>query len=1055
MVETTGEKLSRLITEEKERARLLELRQFRNLSDNPREMLGLTPEPEFILPSSFEAPLTKKLEPVDAFISGGRFAPLPIQQATVIPQIAPPKLPTPPTPTKAPSKLATATSNEEEPLSVPFWQRALQIFATPFVWVDENVIKPGLGTVGTATGLVPEAERLPGEDFFEWKRRSWANLETRGIDMNVPWSEEKVRLDFKGVLELAPWLLIPGAGQVGAGVRAARGVAGVLGKLGPTGKALGIAVEYSPWGLVEKGVGATFKGIGKLAGGVSARLGEKAFGKIPEKTVSPVVEKFTNFMNDVVIPQEKAFLKELPTLRARQSSFAEDIAAQVRSGALDPIEALSRKEGLAGGIKSQFTVPTGQFSGDEVRALLRSVYEGAENGLVSRDAAQSLHSMLLGSGELLAPRHFRELGRVFGDKFALSVRGLSTMKQSTFDKVVDFLNIPRPILSSTDISAVARQGLILGVSRPKNVPVSFGRMIKALFSEKSAIETDAALRATKEFREFTRLGGYWAPIEKSARAGLREEAFITPLTQRVPFVRRSERAFVTYLNSLRHGAYRDASNAYKAQGAGEKELRSLTRFIDMASGRGEIPKSLEKFAPALNTILFSPRLQAATLELPRQLGRMLLSGNPYERKEAARALVTFLGGGAGLITLLQASGVADETSTDPRAGDFGKIKIGETRFDIWRGYVQYIRFISQLMSGERISAYGNLSKAERDEIAWRFLQSKSSPAFGLLVDLLKGENFQGEPLFEGTTGAIKTARNRFMPLAIQDMIDAIEQNGETGAWVGIPAALGVGSLTYVNDFVRVKQRIAREEGFTTWDEIDPKTRREIENRNVELQAAQIDFDRQVMGTAFGDWRNAGKAIEDVFIENVDQATAQYRATLDGVQYREKITDAFTERRGGFSAREREERFEEIVKRHNLPDTAEALVALGPEQLAIKSYFDALFGDDMYDEFGDYRFDEARIRKEQLREQLGEEMFAYVEEYQGMKFENLPPEFQQLQQAREILRPYFEVRTIVEQLFGKVFAESNAGKTLISKRRRALRLSNPEMNQAWLQFYSRT
>lgn len=949
---------------------------------------------------------------------------------------------------------ATKPKPIEEPISLPIWQRALQVFAAPFNWIDENIIKPGLGVAGTVAGLVPEVDRLAGEDFFEWKKRSWAALETSGIDMNVPWSDEKVRLDLKGVLELAPWLLIPGAGQIGTAARVARGVAGILGKLGPAGKALGIAVEYSPWGLVEKGVGATFRGIGKVTGLVSAKAGEKAFGKIAEKPIAPEVVKFTKIMNEVVVPQEKAFLKELPALRARQAAAAEDIAARVRAGTLDPIKAIAQKEGLAGGVKAQFAIKTGLMTTKEVRSLMRSVYEASENGLTSRDTAQALHAMLLGTGELLAPRHFKELASVFGADFGKALQGLSGMKQSLFDKVVDVLNIPRAVLASTDISAVARQGLILGLSRLKNVPASFGRMMKALFSEKAALETDTAMRATKEFRTFTQAGGYWAPIAKTAAAAIREETFVTPLTAMIPLVRRSERAFVTYLNSLRLGAWRDASNAYRAQGAGQKELRSLTKFIDMASGRGDIPKSLEKFAPALNTILFSPRLQVATLSLPRQLGRMLLSGNPYERKEAARALVTFLGAGTGLITLLQATGISDKTSLDPRSGDFGKIKIGATRLDIWRGYVQYIRFISQMMTGERISAFGNMSKVKRDEVAWRFLQSKSSPAFGLLVDLMKGENYMGEPLFEKTTGAIKTTRNRFMPLAIQDIMDAIEQNGQVGAWVGVPAVLGVGALTYVNDFVRVKQRIAVEEGFKTWDEIDPKTRREIMNRNVELQTAQLDYDRQVMGTAFGDWRNAGKAIEDVFIENVENATAQYRTTADGVKFRDKVTDAFTARRGGYAAREKEERFAEIVKRNSLPDTAEALVALGPEQLAIRTYFEALFGDDMYDEFGDYRFDEAETRKAQLREQMEPGMFEYVEEYQGMKFENLPPEFQELQRARTLLKPYWNVRTLVEQMFGKAFAESSLGQKIIKRRRAMMRLQNPEMERAYQQFYAR-
>jgi len=288
---------------------------------------------------------------------------------------------------------------------------------------------------------------------------------------------------------------------------------------------------------------------------------------------------------------------------------------------------------------------------------------------------------------------------------------------------------------------------------------------------------------------------------------------------------------------------------------------------------------------------------------------------------------------------------------------------------------------------------------------------------------------------------------------MQDVIDAVEQSGTNGLWVAAPATLGIGVLTYVNDLVRVKEKIARDMGYTTWDEIDPKAQREIENRNTELQTAYIDFDRQVMGTAWGDWGNAGQSIEDVFRENSELATAQFRETRDGYQFREKISDAFIARRGGYSAREKESRFEDIVKRLNIGDTAEALVSLGPEQLAIRTYNDALHGDDMYDQFGDYRFDEAELRKQQLRQQLGDELFNYVEEYRGVKYEDFPPEFQELIRAKIVMKPYWGVADEVEELFGKQYAESSRGQALISKLRKTKRLQNPEMEKYYQMFYA--
>ena len=154
-------------------------------------------------------------------------------------------------------------------------------------------------------------------------------------------------------------------------------------------------------------------------------------------------------------------------------------------------------------------------------------------------------------------------------------------------------------------------------------------------------------------------------------------------------------------------------------------------------------------------------------------------------------------------------------------------------------------------------------------------------------------------------------------------------------------------------------------------------------------------------------------------------------------------------------REKEDRFEEIVRRMNIEDTAEALLELGQEGLAIKIYNDALWGDDMYDEFGDYRFDEAVLRREQLRQQLGQEMFDYVEDFRGLKNENLPEEYQQLVQAKIVMRPYWQIRDDIIGMFGESYAETSWGQNMITRLRKNLRLSNPNIERAYQQFYVRT
>ena len=986
-----------------------------------------------------------------------------------------------------------------ETAPVPFWQRALQVFTAPFEWVDENIIKPTLSLAVTTMGFVNDVEREPGEDFWDWKRRSWAGWDAPGININVPWSDQPWRLNLKGVMELAPWLLIPGAGQVGTGIRAATGIAGFLGKAGKVGRLLGTAVEYSPWGLVEKSAGVAIKGgfrvAGNVTGRVSTAVGEKLFGKYVPPPVPESVNKLTNYVKEVVMPGYKAFRKEVPGLRARQEKGVQDVFAKYRRGeitfenisgelnkarsggvksgfALTPEALAARQEKVIAGIEArvvsgELSEKSGKmlltkirkssaytavpFETAEVKELSDMIVQAAESGLVKAESRDAFLDLLL-TGTLPQKHNIRDWASVFGPDFAQAVGRLNATTADSFNQMVDIANLPRALLASMDLSATFRQGLFLSLLHPTKMPIWFGKQVKSLLSEKLSLGMDDALRARPLFNDFVAQGGYIAPLRRAIPTKA-EELFMSDIARRIPGIRRSERAFITYLNEARMTAYEAAHGAMTAQGATTTQFKTLTDFINMASGRGTLPKSLEKYSPALNTVLFSPRLQAATLQLPRQIGRMLISKNPYMRKEAAKALVTFVGGGSAIIGLLKATG--NKVELDPRSGDFGKIIVGETRLDIWRGYLQYIRFTAQMLTGERKLAYGNMNTAERSEIASRFLQSKSSPGTGLLVDLLRGEDYMGNPIFRDTTGFSKTAMQRVLPLVIQDIIDAVEQSGINGSWVAAPAMLGIGSLTIVNDFVRIKEKIARDMGYDSWDDIDPKKQREIENRNAELQAANIAFDRQIMGTAWGDWRLAGKAIDEVFRQNIDNATAQYRQTGDGYNYREKVADAWTARRGGYDVREREARFEDIVKRLKVKDTMEAAVSLGPEQMAIKAYTDALFGDDMYDEFGDYRFDEAEIRKEQLRQALDPEMFKYVEDYQSIKFETYPPEFLELMQAKIVMKPYWQVTDRVIKLFGQRFAESSSGQSLITKLKKQKRLSDSDLEKYYQMFYAQS
>ena len=81
-----------------------------------------------------------------------------------------------------------------------------------------------------------------------------------------------------------------------------------------------------------------------------------------------------------------------------------------------------------------------------------------------------------------------------------------------------------------------------------------------------------------------------------------------------------------------------------------------------------------------------------------------------------------------------ASGDID-AEVDPRATNFGKIRVGKTWYDIWSGEAQIARAMGQLITGKRKSAQtGQVVEADKSETLGRFFRSKFAPQVGLVSD---------------------------------------------------------------------------------------------------------------------------------------------------------------------------------------------------------------------------------------------------------------------------------------------------------------------------------
>lgn len=378
------------------------------------------------------------------------------------------------------------------------------------------------------------------------------------------------------------------------------------------------------------------------------------------------------------------------------------------------------------------------------------------------------------------------------------------MSEKIWDAVVDVFNLPKSFLASIDMSAPFRQGAILTVSNPKAGVRSFNEMFRQAFSEQKANEWLLRLKETDIYTVMKNAKLYLA--EPTTRHTAREEQFLSNLASKLPIVgpaiKASERAYTGYLNKLRADVFANGADRLREQGItpqnNPEAYKALATFINNATGRGNLGGA-ETAAPILNALLFSPRYLASRINL---LNPVTYAKMPAPvRKQALKSMAAYVGFNITILVLADAAFDDLEVEWDPRSSDFGKFRIGDTRYDPWAGFQQVVRFIAQLVTGERKSTKtGEITALDgihfpfetRGDVALRFIRSKLSPSAATIANVLSGEDMVGNEV----TLKTELAKN-VIPLYLQDMKGIYEEEGPSGVVsTFIPAFFGVGVQSY-------------------------------------------------------------------------------------------------------------------------------------------------------------------------------------------------------------------------------------------------------------------
>jgi hypothetical protein len=299
-----------------------------------------------------------------------------------------------------------------------------------------------------------------------------------------------------------------------------------------------------------------------------------------------------------------------------------------------------------------------------------------------------------------------------------------------------------------------------------------------------------------------------------------EEQFPTSLPERIPVVGRvftaSENAFLGSGLRMRTRLFDLMTEMAKENGVdlGDKyQIESIGKIVNALTARGQWGKKKGMAHPAVRLFLWAPKMLKGNIDV--LLAHHIQDISPFARKQAATNIAK-IASELAVIYMISNALVPGSAEYDPRSSNFGRIKIGDTRFDPTGGMSQLVTLAtrlalffsnitgaSELMFGKKIpekksSTTGRLSfyskkigEVSAEEAFIDFLEGKATPGFRILIDAMKGETWEGKK-----PKAWRLAYQSFSPIALRNVWELREESSADRIAGAIADFVGISSVSY-------------------------------------------------------------------------------------------------------------------------------------------------------------------------------------------------------------------------------------------------------------------
>ena len=400
--------------------------------------------------------------------------------------------------------------------------------------------------------------------------------------------------------------------------------------------------------------------------------------------------------------------------------------------------------------------------------------------------------------ELRLSNESRTIKETLGD---LKTNPLGT----TFKQASELAGLAKGIKASMDNSAIFRQGWKTLFTNPttwaKNAVKSFSDIAKQVGRKPSDDSIINGIKAEIYSRPNS-LNGRFKDMKLDI--GNLEEAFPTTLPEKIPLFgslyKASETAYMGFFYRMRADIADRLVDIAEKTGVDVSDriqLESIGKLVNSLTGRGRFAPAIEGAAKEINTLFFSPKMLKSNFDFLTLHAADKMT--PFARKQAATNMVKVIGGIATILGIAQAID-PDSVELDPRSADFGKIKVGDTRFDVSGGMSSLVVLASRLIKQSKKSSTtgkvtklgGGFGQDNGMDVVSDFFQNKLSPAASVVKNLINQEDFDGNPVtFMGE------AKNLLLPLPYENLYETLQEpNSANPIITTLADFLGISTNTY-------------------------------------------------------------------------------------------------------------------------------------------------------------------------------------------------------------------------------------------------------------------